>query len=77
MASPSSQKLSQAATSVMPVNRCFVKPSEAFMLTDQTISSSPATRRSDQAMDGDESEGMVESEPFEVMGATALVRPNV
>ena len=51
----------------MAVNRCLVKPSEAFMLTDQTISSSPATRRSDQAMDGDESEGMVESEPFKVV----------
>jgi hypothetical protein len=51
IAIPSSQKLSQAATNVTPVYRCLVKPSEAFMLLDQTISSKPATSRINQAVD--------------------------
>ena len=43
---PSSQKLSQAAMKVTAVYRCLEKPSDAFMLADQTISSTPATRSS-------------------------------
>jgi hypothetical protein len=38
--------------SVIAVKWCLVKPLEAFMLTDHTISSNPATRRSSQAKFG-------------------------
>jgi hypothetical protein len=58
IASPRSQKVSPAATSVAPVYMCLVNPSDAFMLTDQTISNKPAISRRDQAMDGAESEGI-------------------
>jgi len=68
IASPSSQKLSQAATNVTPVYRCLVKPSEAFMLLDQTISSKPATSRIAQA---------VEAVEIEAIGVCALWRGGV
>jgi hypothetical protein len=46
IAIPSSQKLNQAATNVMPVNKCLVYPSDAFMLLDHMISNTPATTSS-------------------------------
>ena len=48
-ANPSSQKLRPAAMSVIVVNKCLVKPCEAFMLMAQTISSRPAATRSSHA----------------------------
>ena len=44
--------------SVIAVKWCFVKPCEAFMLTDQTISSRPATRRSTHAKFGESVTGI-------------------
>jgi hypothetical protein len=68
IATPSSQKLSQAATNVTPVYRCLVNPSEAFMLLDQTISSRPAISSIAQAVDAAE---------IEAIGICALWRGDV
>ena len=65
IAIPSSQKLSQAATNVTPVCRCLVKPSEAFMLLDQTILSKPAISSNHQA---------VEAVKIEVIGVCFVVK---
>jgi len=47
----------------MPVYTCLVKPSEAFMLADQTTSRSPATSNRAQAVAAVESVAMVAELP--------------